>query len=79
MCYVRALTLYRFLDPGAALLRIHFGVEPGVDAADRLRGHAWISVGGDIFETPDPVRAGRVREIYGHPPEGSARAARGGG
>jgi len=67
-CYMRALTLYRFLDPGARTLRIHFGVEPGATVHDRLRGHAWVSVDDEILEPPEPVLAGRVREIYRHPP-----------
>lgn len=66
-CYVRALTLYRFLDPCGGALRIHFGVAPGDDPADRLSGHAWITVDGTLYEAPDPVVAGRVREIYAHP------------
>lgn len=68
-CYMRALTLYRFLPARERTLRIHFGVEPGIDSADRLRGHAWVTVDGEIFEPPDPLIAGRVREIYCHPPE----------
>ena len=66
-CYMRALTLYRFVDPRGRALRIHFGIEPGVDARDRLRGHAWITVNDEVFEPPDPLLAGRVREIYCHP------------
>lgn len=68
MCYMRALALYRFLDPGAGALRIQFGVEPGADAHDRLHGHAWVTVDGQLIEPPTPVLAGRVREIYRHPP-----------
>ena len=67
-CYVRALTLYRFLDSGMEELRIHFGVEPGVRPDDRLRGHAWITVAGEALEPPEPVLERRVRQIYSHPP-----------
>lgn len=68
-CYVRALCMYRFLDPGAKQsMRIHFGVEPGIDSTDRVRGHAWVTVDGELLEAPEPVLAGRVREIYAHPP-----------
>ena len=67
-CYTRALVLYRFLDAGPHRMRIHFGVEPGMDPKDRLRGHAWVTTDGEIVEAPDPVREGRVREIYVHPP-----------
>jgi hypothetical protein len=66
-CYIRALTLYRFVDPGQDRMRIHFGVEPGQTPSDRLRGHAWITVGDGIVEAPDAVLAGRVREMYIYP------------
>lgn len=66
-CYTRALVLYRFLDPGPRPMRIHFGVEAGMDPDDRLHGHAWVTVDGEIIEAPEPVRQGRVREIYAHP------------
>ena len=66
-CYVRAITLYRFLRPDRGTLRIHFGVEPGVSPDDRVRGHAWVTHEGDLLEPPEPVVAGRVREIYVFP------------
>jgi hypothetical protein len=50
-------------------MRIHFGVEPGVSATDRLRGHAWVTVDGALLEAPEPVLAGRVRELYAYPSE----------
>ena len=66
-CYVRAMTLYRFLDPGSSDLKIHFGVEPGVTPEDRLRGHAWVTLDGEVIE--ELTILGRpVREIYVHPP-----------
>lgn len=49
-CYVRALTLYRFLDPGEGDLELHLAVEDGYDPGDRLHGHAWISVDAVTFE-----------------------------
>jgi len=64
-CYMRALTLYRFLDTGEQPMRIHFGVDRSANA-DRLSGHAWITVGDDTLEAPEPVVQGRVREIYRH-------------
>ena len=70
-CYVRAITLYRFLDPVGHDMRIHFGVEPGIDPQDRLRGHAWVSLDGALLEPPEPVVAGRVREIYAYPDDDS--------
>jgi hypothetical protein len=65
-CYVRALTLYRFLDCGKGDLRIHFGVEPGVRPYDRLRGHAWVTFDGHVLEER-AVLERPVREIYVHP------------
>jgi hypothetical protein len=67
-CYIRALTLYRFINPGKGELRIHFGIESKVAPNDRLRGHAWVTINGNIFETPAPVLEGRVRQIYAYPP-----------
>lgn len=46
----------------------HFGVEPGADANDRIRGHAWVTLDGELLEAPEPVLAGRVRELYVYPP-----------
>jgi len=66
-CYIRALTLYRFLNSKKVDVRIHFGVEPGISENDRLRGHAWVTVNGTILEVPEPVPTGRVRTIYSHP------------
>lgn len=67
-CYMRALCVYRFLTrhEGRAL-RIHFGVEPGVDPGDRLRGHAWLTLDGGLLESPESVVEGRVKEIYAYP------------
>lgn len=67
-CYLRALTLYRFLDAGHHEMRIHFAVEPG-NAAERHRGHAWITLDGQSWEPPDAVQAARVREIFVFPQE----------
>jgi len=75
-CYVRAITLFRFLDGGGKLC-IHIGVEPGVAPDDRLRGHAWVTHRGRLLEPPEPVLAGRVKELYVYsqhcdPPQGDA-------
>lgn len=67
-CYVRAMTLYRFLDLRKRDLRIHFGIEPGRNLEDRLRGHAWVTVDGEVLEEPIHILAGRLHEIYFHPP-----------
>ena len=67
-CYVRALSLYRFLDAGNHDLRIHFVVEPARTPEARLRGHAWVTVDNQIIEEPERLRAGgRTREVYSHP------------
>jgi hypothetical protein len=62
-CYIRALTLLRFLDPGEHHVRVHFGVEQSQSKTERLRGHAWVSVDGRPFEAPDVVFQGRIREV----------------
>jgi len=66
-CYVRAITLYRFLDAGGGKMRIHFGLEPGTDPGNRLRGHAWVTLDDELLEAPEPVLAGRVSELYVYP------------
>ncbi len=62
-CYVRALTLYRFLDAGAHVVSIHFGIEEKDDPRERLRGHAWVSVDGEFFGGPPEVFNARIREV----------------
>jgi hypothetical protein len=62
-CYVRALTLYRFLDAPDADVRVHLGIEHRGDARERLRGHAWVSLAGAIIEGPPVAFEGRVHEI----------------
>lgn len=62
-CYVRALTLYRFLDAPSADLTVHFGVEHRTNGKERLRGHAWVSCGNTIIEGPPAALEGRIREI----------------
>jgi hypothetical protein len=65
-CYLRAVTLYRFLDGGDHHVRVHFGVEQPPTPYERLRGHAWISVDGTLFEAPDAVRLRRIHEVPLH-------------
>ena len=62
-CYVRALTLYRFLDAPDDEVTLHFGIEHRNRGGDRLRGHAWVTLRGELLEGPDEVILGRVREI----------------
>lgn len=63
-CYVRAITLYRFLDFGGRVFRIHLGIEPAAGSGVRLRGHASITVDEKVLDAPGPLLEGRVREIY---------------
>ena len=62
-CYVRALTLYRFIEAGPHAVSIHFGIEEREDPRERLRGHAWVSVDGQFFEGPPEVQSARIREV----------------
>jgi len=66
-CYVRALTLYRFLHAPDSSIKIHFGVEPPRIPGERTRGHAWVTANGKMLEPPDPVVSGRVKELYVYP------------
>ncbi|MHB1796950.1 MAG: lasso peptide biosynthesis B2 protein [Vulcanimicrobiaceae bacterium] len=62
-CYVRALTLYRFLEVEDHRIGLHIGIEHRDDTRERLRGHAWVTLDGALLEGPDAVRDGRVREL----------------
>ncbi len=62
-CYVRALTLYRYLDAPDASLGFHIGIERRDRASDRLHGHAWVTIQGRMLEGPPAALQGRVREI----------------
>jgi hypothetical protein len=62
-CYIRALTLYRFLDPGEHRVRVHLGIEEPSSPDQRLHGHAWISIDGRPFEAPEAVLERRIREV----------------
>jgi hypothetical protein len=72
-CYMRALTVYRFLDASGRDLRIHYGVEHTAVGSDLPRGHAWVSLDGRLLEPPLPVVEGRVREIFAYPADESPR------
>jgi hypothetical protein len=70
-CYLRAMILYRYLDPGGEDMSIHYVVEPPRDSEDRLHGHAWVTVSGDVLDVEDFEIIDRSREIFRHPPTGS--------
>lgn len=61
-CYGRALTTYRFLETDGTL-RVHLGIERRTNLQERLRGHAWVSLNGELIDPPEPVAQGRIREI----------------
>jgi len=67
-CYVRAFVQYRFLDTGGKPIRYHIGVEPPRHPGDRLRGHAWISVGGEAIDPPDERTRARMVPLLDYPP-----------
>jgi hypothetical protein len=66
-CFVRAATLYRYLDPGVGSLAFHLGVEEASDPGERMRSHAWVSLDGVPLEPPDALVRGTVREIFRYP------------
>jgi hypothetical protein len=68
-CYVRSLMFCRFADACGPVLRIHFLVEPRRAAEDRLRGHAWVSAGGEFCEAPEPELLARAKRLYTYPAE----------
>jgi Transglutaminase-like superfamily len=62
-CYVRAITLYRFLDPGQDFVNVHFGIEEKDDPRERLRGHAWVTLNGHLLEGPPEPIFGKLKEV----------------
>ena len=71
-CYVRSLMFCRFADPCGQVLRIHFLVEPRRATGERLRGHAWVTAGGEFCETPEAEILARAKSFYTYPPENEA-------
>lgn len=51
-CYVRALTMYRFLDPAGHDVQLRIGVEWFDRPGGLLRGHAWVTLDGSVLEGP---------------------------
>lgn len=51
-CYVRALTLYRFLDAGGQDVQFKVGAEWFDRPGGTLRGHAWVTLGDGLLEAP---------------------------
>ena len=54
-CYVRALTLYRFVDAGSHDVRLRVGAEWHDRPGGVLRGHAWVTCDGNVLEGPPEV------------------------
>ncbi len=63
-CYLRSLVFFRFMNPGAAELCLHFGVDERDAGGGRLHGHAWVSLDGRPVNPPATLSEGRLREIY---------------
>ncbi|HUP83124.1 MAG TPA: lasso peptide biosynthesis B2 protein [Candidatus Limnocylindria bacterium] len=63
-CYVRALTLYRFLDPAGHDVQLRVGVEWFDKVGGVLRGHAWVTLDGAVLEGPPEADAhGRLQLV----------------
>ncbi len=56
-CYVRAMTLYRFLDAHGHEARLHVGAEWHDKPGGVLHGHAWVTLDGQILEGPPEADA----------------------
>ena len=56
-CYVRAITLIRFLDPGTHDVQLRMGVEWHDRPGGVLRGHAWVTLDGQVLEGPPEADA----------------------
>jgi hypothetical protein len=54
-CYVRAMTLYRFLDASDHDARLRVGAEWFDRPGGVLRGHAWVTVDDEVLEGPPEV------------------------
>jgi hypothetical protein len=67
-CYLRAMILYRYLDPGEMDMSIHYVVEPPRNTGDRLHGHAWVTVSDEVLDVEDFSIVDRSSEIFRHPP-----------
>jgi hypothetical protein len=63
------MILYRYLDPGEKNMSIHYVVEPPRNSGDRLHGHAWVTVAGEVLDVEDFSVVHRSSEIFRHPPK----------
>jgi hypothetical protein len=54
-CYVRALTLYRFVDARGHDVRLRLGAEWHDRPGGVLRGHAWVTCDDRVLEGPPEV------------------------
>jgi hypothetical protein len=73
-CYVRAMTLVRFLDPGTHRVELRVGAEWYDRPGGVLRGHAWVTVDDAILEgPPEGAEHGRLQELRLAPRRGDER------
>jgi hypothetical protein len=62
-CFLRALTVYRFLNASGVDVRIHFGIEQRDDPNQRLHSHAWVTADGARLESAGLNITGRLTEV----------------
>ena len=67
-CYLRSLMMFRYLEATGHDVRINFVVEPGLNPGDRLKGHAWVTLDGEIIQSTAPEVVERTRRLYVYPP-----------
>lgn len=72
-CYTRALVMFRFLDAGTGVLRIHLGTEPPREAGGNVHGHAWVTLDGRVLEPLPEEIMRRVAVLYEFPPAEEGR------
>jgi hypothetical protein len=61
-CYVRALILYRFVDARDREMQLHLGIEQR-GPEERLHGHAWLTLAGEVLEAPAEGSLATLREV----------------
>lgn len=54
-CYLRALTVYRFVDASGHDVRFKVGAEWFDNPGGVLRGHAWVTIDGETVEEPPGI------------------------
>lgn len=72
-CYVRALTLYRFLDAAGHDVELRVGAEWFDRPGGVLRGHAWVTLDGAVLEGPPEADQHNRLQIIALRPGGRVR------